>query len=199
SSSAERGCAKRPHIWSEPPPKRYAGLGLGSGALLAHGDRRNRRLRGAGGTRQGAPADSLLGVALQVHLGELPVREAPGHVASVVGGRCHLNPGQGAAWAADRGTVLCLKTRFCTSGPSPRLICPCNTRAHGRRCGPQGRPDHAWAAVRGIRPVREYGGSTMQDTTKQTPYGTPTDTSPDDEQKHDMPETGPTETPYTSP
>src|SRR5438132_7540251 len=56
SSSAERGCAKRPHIWSEPPPKRYAGLGLGSGALLAHGDRRNRRLRGAGGTRQGAPA-----------------------------------------------------------------------------------------------------------------------------------------------
>ena len=37
----------------------------------------------------------------------------------------------------------------------------------------------------------------MQDTTKQTPYGTPTDTSPDDEQKHDMPETGTTEKPYS--
>jgi len=37
----------------------------------------------------------------------------------------------------------------------------------------------------------------MQDTTEKTPYGTPTDTSGDDEKKHDMPETGTTEKPYS--
>ena len=104
SSSAERGCANRPHIF----PGRAGGSGLGGRALLAHGGVGDRWLRRAGGAWQGPAADRLLRITLQMHLGELAIWQAPGHVASFVrrGRRCHLDPWRTEPRGSRRGTPI---------------------------------------------------------------------------------------------
>ena len=79
------------------PPRSSAAGGLVTGrgsapcvAVRAHLRLRDRRLRLARGSRQGAPADGRAGLADEMHLAEVAIRQPPRHITSLLsGGRGH--------------------------------------------------------------------------------------------------------------